>query len=711
MARAAKKARKIKAKAAEPPAPDPLADARAAFEKQGSDPAIAKKAIEDAAGLARTLWISFLTFGTYLVITVSAVTHEQLFHETPIKLPLLNGDLPLVAFFWVTPILFLIFHLYLLLNLKLLADQVHHYGELMRQARVKEAQQNRARLQLPNFMIVQMIGGHYEQRGVFASFALAMATWITLIAAPVILILLMQLQFLPYHSEVVTWAHRVVLVFCFGLVWWFWWSVNGGLSRLARGIPPLATLVAIYLSWSVMTFPGEWMHGNAPQKLAWPFQTLNAETSRFYTVHEAMFGIRDGADMWAEGPFENRLVYNGFKTIDEQKINIIAEKCVALRSSGRQDRTPQDYQGLRLCETIIDLTHRHFEEAFFPFIDLRYANLFGARLPGAVLVRANLSGAHLDSSNLQGASLVRALLQDTRLEQSHLEGSNLEGAELQGARLAEAHLQGAMLDEAKLQLTRLTGSFLQGTSLKNAKMHGTGLASAKLQGTALDGAQMQCSDLRQTRLQGTSLDEASVAGADFDSANFSGASLANTQLWRAQVLEQRADLHKARVIESDSPINWGPKGKRYRLPAFDDWLRNIEDDALDGATERARVSIKRRLACLDFNAQTPKEDRENRAFWQTAARNSPDKVSFRKYQQDERVKAACDPLGAPHSARGIIRNFVDLNLPKETDGPVIEKLLDPACLGTKGLSGQERQRLADALDSLTKQTEGEEAAE
>ena len=64
------------------------------------DPDEVRKALDDAAGMSRNLWLAFLTFGTYLVIAVSSVTHRDLLLETPIKLPLLNVELPLVAFSW-----------------------------------------------------------------------------------------------------------------------------------------------------------------------------------------------------------------------------------------------------------------------------------------------------------------------------------------------------------------------------------------------------------------------------------------------------------------------------------------------------------------------------------------------------------------------------------------------------------------------------------
>ncbi|MGA8158927.1 MAG: hypothetical protein WB822_22510, partial [Rhodoplanes sp.] len=69
-------------------------------------------AVVGSADMARNVWVLFLSFGTYLAIAVGSVTHHQLLVEKPIRLPLLNVELPLVAFFLVAPLLFLIFHIY-----------------------------------------------------------------------------------------------------------------------------------------------------------------------------------------------------------------------------------------------------------------------------------------------------------------------------------------------------------------------------------------------------------------------------------------------------------------------------------------------------------------------------------------------------------------------------------------------------------------------
>jgi hypothetical protein len=57
-------------------------------------------ALNDAAGKLSALWITFVTFELYLTIAFGSVTHRNLFLEDPIKLPVLDVNLPLVGFLW-----------------------------------------------------------------------------------------------------------------------------------------------------------------------------------------------------------------------------------------------------------------------------------------------------------------------------------------------------------------------------------------------------------------------------------------------------------------------------------------------------------------------------------------------------------------------------------------------------------------------------------
>jgi hypothetical protein len=66
-------------------------------------------AVNNASSGAAALWLSFLTFMAYLTMTVGAVSHEALLRQTGIQLPVLNVQLPLVGFFWIAPLFFLVF--------------------------------------------------------------------------------------------------------------------------------------------------------------------------------------------------------------------------------------------------------------------------------------------------------------------------------------------------------------------------------------------------------------------------------------------------------------------------------------------------------------------------------------------------------------------------------------------------------------------------
>src|SRR5437588_8728138 len=97
------------------------------------DVAELQKALNDTAGKASVLWTTFITFQLYLAIAFGSVTHRDLFLKTPIKLPLLNVDLPLVGFFVVAPAILIIFHFYIFLQLLALMKKATDYDTLLRQ--------------------------------------------------------------------------------------------------------------------------------------------------------------------------------------------------------------------------------------------------------------------------------------------------------------------------------------------------------------------------------------------------------------------------------------------------------------------------------------------------------------------------------------------------------------------------------------------------
>src|SRR6516162_4801356 len=131
-----------------------------------------RKSIEDSAAVSGGLWLSYLFVLFYLGIAAGAVTHTDLLLKNPVKLPFLNIELPLLAFFSLAPALFVITHAYTLVNLALLADRVREFHkELGGQLAADPSLQPRASKirsvwarQLPSNIFVQFLGGPNEIR-------------------------------------------------------------------------------------------------------------------------------------------------------------------------------------------------------------------------------------------------------------------------------------------------------------------------------------------------------------------------------------------------------------------------------------------------------------------------------------------------------------------------------------------------------------------
>ena len=117
------------------------------------------------------MWFSYLFVLFYLAVAAGAVTHEDLFLEKPVKLPFLNIELPLLAFFFLAPILFVIVHAYTLVHLVMLTEKAKgfHRGAARadrRERRLAEDElktrkdiRDGLRRQLPSNIFVQFLAG------------------------------------------------------------------------------------------------------------------------------------------------------------------------------------------------------------------------------------------------------------------------------------------------------------------------------------------------------------------------------------------------------------------------------------------------------------------------------------------------------------------------------------------------------------------------
>lgn len=410
-----------------PPLPAIAADAQ--------DPEALRKSVEDSAAVSGGLWLSYLFVLFYLGIAAGGVTHADLLLQNPVKLPFLNVELPLLAFFFLAPLLFVITHAYALVNLALLADRVRQFHRELRDqianpALAPRASKIRAALtrQLPSHIFVQFLGGPDEIRKGALGRLLAAILWVTLIIAPNALLLLLQIQFLPYHNLLITWTSRIALIVDFGLIWWLWRNILGSRvegrrasfwrSSARTAVAVLFSASTILFACAVATIPGEWQEDHLPAKSALTF------------LRDRVFhGEVNGTTRHRRSLFSNTLVLPDFNIYEALKID--------------------DPKKVEWRQYLSDLRGR----------DLKDAVLYGA-----VLSRADLTSAQLQGASLKGA---------------RLQGASLDGAELQGASLNKAWLRGASLDFARLQGTSLDYAELQGASLRGAFIWRTQLTASK----------------------------------------------------------------------------------------------------------------------------------------------------------------------------------------------------------------------------------------
>jgi hypothetical protein len=208
---------------------------------------------------------------SYIAIAAGAVTDLDLFAQNPVKLPFLNIELPLLAFFALAPLLFLITHAYTLVHFVMLGAKAGRFHDRL-YAQIPDADEIREglRRQLPSNIFVQFLAGPKDIREGGLGVILKLIAWTTLVVGPILLLLLVQIQFLPYHHLWITWTQRGALLLDLALLWALWPAVLASRSeiewpRLSRSKTLLAVSVcAVLFSWGLATFPGEWQEEHLP---------------------------------------------------------------------------------------------------------------------------------------------------------------------------------------------------------------------------------------------------------------------------------------------------------------------------------------------------------------------------------------------------------------------------------------------------------------
>ena len=605
--------------------------------------------LNEAAGKASALLTTFLTFLVYLTITLGSVKHRDLFLETPIQLPLLNVQLPLPGFFVVAPTVVLLFHVYVLLQLLALTKKAKYYEAALREAVPLAADRQAMRQRLDSFLVLQFLAGPKDQREGLTGLFLRLISWLSLVGAPLLVLLLAQVTFLPYHKEWVLWWLRFLVLLDVLLIWVVWNQIRidgdesapAGRRTLWLWLGLLLTLGVDVFSVLVAIYPGEFAYDVQPTLRFIPksFPPEWRVDDAWQTVHEFLFaGQPDSVSGEPRSLLSDRLVLMDQSFVDDpdklDKLEVgrsFRGRDLKYAALNRADLRKADFVGARL------------DPAYLVGAKLKGAKLGCAAtsdvidsctsLQGAVLSKAQLQGADLSGALLQGADLSGALLHGANLSQARLEGAHLLDAQLQGADLSAAHLEGADLSKARLQ----------GADLSAAHLEGANLSQAQLQGAVLGAAHMQGADLSGAQLQGADLSGAGLQGANLLAAGLQDASLEGAFLWRA-----RGRPDRAVVARYDGDTR--PWDEMLEISSLATWRDSILERIDEGGLRDAAMT---RLSSLDAPQDAP-ADLTPVELW---TKPSPGPAA-----QDERERhfsasladLACSSDAAPYVARALI---------------------------------------------------------
>ena len=720
----------------------------ASFAAKATDLQALRDAVVDAAGVSTGLWLSYLFVLFYFAIATGAVTHRDLFLENPVKLPFLNVELPLKAFFVLGPLIFVVVHAYVLLHFVLLAGKIGAFDVELEAQIAGDDVKSRLRRQLPSNIFMQSLAGPHEERTGTIGFLLRLIGRISLVAGPIALLVLFQLQFLPYHNQPITMWQRAAVVIDLGLLWILWPPIERGETARLRWSDfrqvkvqalLLVSILPVLLVFTIATFPGEWLQENllsmplVPTTWAAVLSGDERALQDWASLHELLvagevnYVTRKPQSLWS-----NRLVLPDFEIGDRLKFDaegkiVISPNSVSLR--GRR------LEGAVLVEAHLsraDFTGAWLDNADFFRADLRdakfecdksganctqlrrtllvAAELQRASLKGAQMQDAALDAAHLQDAKLDGANLQSASFGGAELERASLDNAQLQDADLKYARLKDTALTGAQLDCAELEDARLDRALLGGASLQQANLQGASLQFADLAGASLQRAQLQGATLKYADMMGAALDYADLQGAVLNNAQLQGASLGGAHLqaasldhvfvWKARPPVEE-DLMGALIAAPETRPKYRGLDCRLDFPAECDWSDQAyqslksQIDLLPSGPLRDAASKR-----IEPLAQPPfTEDAGSPGAWKhlEEVQQHPPRLS------EILIKVGCATAGAPYVVRRLIWEL-DVRFPDDhtAKAAVAAAFLDEAhCPGARGLREEDNAKLRQIRDRAT----------
>ena len=510
----------------------------------------AEKALESAnssSSIARNLFIGYVAIAGFIAVTLLSTDDIQILLYSPLKLPLLNIDIDLKGFYSLTPWIFGIVHLNLLIIFSILTHKLHHFESCIHPLSWPDRTNFRSRLHV--FSLTQYVSG--RQPGLLGG-VIHFTTWLTVTILPIILVLWIQIDFLPAQEQnIIIWQRIIVVLECL-FTFYFWHRI---MQARRRQLMPK--------NWS----PKLWDKSTIGGKLLFILCGLVIVWSVFIAVIPLSPWERQLNIWFSNRSCDAEVTLTSWTEALEDKSK--SDKFVSTMTTLLSDKNPEvitDNNSFnRKCVLPATRWLHHNKEAFFPshidlttrvksvFINEIYPkeilnalkndtnaneslspiiglNLSNRSLKFAILDYKSFLGASFQNSQLQGASIANANFKNTNFNSANLQGANLTGTFFQGANFSKAKLTKSNLNQTNLQGAILVNSESNYSKFVNANLNATNFSESELRFSKLTGATLNGAMFWNANLQGADLTETKLIGTEFHSTKLQGAILVNSYL-------------------------------------------------------------------------------------------------------------------------------------------------------------------------------------
>jgi Pentapeptide repeats (8 copies) len=345
-----------------------------------------------------------------------------------------------VAFFVISPVLFVLLQFYVLLQTLLLGRTAKAYNDELDHT-VKASSDNAVfRERLANTIFAQIFAGAPRERDGWVGNILLGIAWFTLIVSPILVLLTFQFAFLPYHSQGVTWVHRGLIYAELVILFTLWPAVLDPAKEFdwhrldlriwrsplwsQKQTGQLITILVLVLSTFLFSFPGEW-HINLLSGRSLVSRDCTRWLPGTFGLHIDRLVLKDlgtGSDETS-------------KTANNTPNGADLSKAASLRDWSDRDFACGTFVGVDFHRTILDRAHLEGGVLTNATIDST------TRMEGVYLEDADLSGLTLFEVKFLGAHLNRAKLSEAKLTKPNLRRADLTGIDLSGATLTDPEFE------------------------------------------------------------------------------------------------------------------------------------------------------------------------------------------------------------------------------------------------------------------------------